>query len=920
MVICYRIKNRRALKCSWCLVLFAVIGFIFHLDAFNGNHYPGLISKIAPLARNALIERDEAAISNGLVPSDDFPEVPDCLFIRRESISACPPIENIVSDCTVRQCTLTFIGSCMQYSDAVNVRCVCEHYNDQTCSKTCRGDVQRYDYLAWLNVTCADLSGWTGLPSNWESNVFPFEVLEVGTSEADDSWDLDQQSYTNTDPNGTYNNGTYIDRTYNYGTPLCFNRSSPTFSDCLVDGSELRYANQGGEYSDDILYLDQSCFCTHRFDDFQQPDTGCETGIERTELLTWYNATCFNASVFPNEPSDWAKNLEFVDDSYIIQSDFDLPNCLGNASCTPRLNDTEVSCTSTRCKVDSAGNCTTTLVVERSCFCQDLSFAKSCPGRCDLSWQRYDYLHWLNKSCSSVPGWSGLPSNWTSLLHVQENELLPWHWSIQAIIPPANLTNSTLSPNDQHVCPSPAAKLGAYAAVNCVMAVVVPILGRRTVINRITFGRCGNPWSRKWFLTGVISIGLQVGSNTINAFYVRSVPGFRNVPILDLILLWCTRPRLAWLVIALVPVQADEAIYFSVAASSLTAEVVLQILGSVSMGRATNYGRLQHFYHAGHLAGAPHKTSVQIMYAGSLLWLINIGFALLAAWSSAMRVDDHIMSIKRRFTGPVRLAKKRAKAMRHQVDSLNNRVERRKNFWTMKSVQFLNLGSVVSEEIDKGLTNLVAADQVLHNRWYELMLEWQYMSKHLVEDSKALRKAEKENRRLSKKPPAARDQSEESKDDIERQQAMERVQKLQTSYLEIPLAQSKQVAENLRNILSSAVASAGKDSIEASLDRVGVRREEPVELGANIAEKRYRMGALDLFAHLERNWAVLAEDEHAILKETEILAEQWKAIHKSRAAEKEPSRRKGAEPQKRSRPGLRNYGPYVRLYGRRLLA
>jgi hypothetical protein len=144
-------------------------------------------------------------------------------------------------------------------------------------------------------------------------------------------------------------------------------------------------------------------------------------------------------------------------------------------------------------------------------------------------------------------------------------------------------------------------KLGAFAAVNAAMFLLVPVLGRRDVIQKLTKGFCGRRGSRMWFLTGPVAVVLHVMSNAIAASLIKSTPGFGAVNVGQLILLWCTRPRLAWMIVALLPWQAKEAIYFSVATSTLLAEVVLQGLGAYYTGIATNYARRQKFYLSGRL-------------------------------------------------------------------------------------------------------------------------------------------------------------------------------------------------------------------------------------------------------------------------------------------------------------------------------
>ena len=859
--------------------LICIVLLVLSISVSLAESLSVLLANDAEAATGSLLTRDEVPDGSQWVFQDDFPLVPICMVMGDNSTGDCPDVMDLFLKCSSEQCTKSLFGGCMETAVLTDEACICQHYSSNTCVHSCPGEVKRHQYSDWLNVVCAHLPGWTGLSSDWNVLSSPLEVLDVGSIE----WDH-KSGYEQYLESPTY--------TYTYRPPLCANEHCSAFDNCLANGSVVSATDMDGGFDNNTLYLDQSCFCTHTFDDFPYVCTGCDSDYDRTALLGWYNATCSNATGFPNMPADWASQLLFFTDNNIIQSNFSWPKCLGEAACTPGLNDTEVSCTSTRCQMDDTGNCTATLSVDRSCFCQDLSYDISCSGSCSLSWERKEKLQWLNQTCSSAPSWAGLPSNWTSLLNIQEDELLPWHWGVQIIESSTNITDSTGAPHSQHICPSTAAKLGAYAAVNVAIAFLVPILGRRTVINRLTFGLCGKPWSRMWPLTGAISNGLQLGSNLINAYYVKSVPGFEKVPIRELTLLWCTRPRLAWLIVALLPIQANEAMYFSVVASTLSAEIILQMLGSVYMGTAANYGRRQHFYIAGHLAKAPDGTNAQIMYAGALLWLVVIGYAILRAASSVLSVNDHIRSLKRKVAGPVRLSARRAKAMQRRANAIPERSKRRNGLLIEQYAYTRNSGESWLRELDEAFSSLTTADQLLDQRWRELGHEWRFMNKHMVEDPKTLEKAEKEVRRHDKELQLDQSQTRRSILDAKKRKAMETIDHIENSYYELPLAKRNELGEHYTRISSSLAASIGERSINTSLARIGVWREDLEAHGAGAADFDYQKATKKLFTHLKYNWSSLAKDESAVLKETQEIAAQWNKIYQKRVAERDSAETK----------------------------
>lgn len=215
--------------------------------------------------------------------------------------------------------------------------------------------------------------------------------------------------------------------------------------------------------------------------------------------------------------------------------------------------------------------------------------------------------------------------------------MIPWHWRLEPDIclPNVNYTEK---------CPSNAAKLGIFAAVNAAMLIATLILGRRTFINKLTCGWLGAAHSKWWFVSAIVVVALQLVSNLLNAILIRRVPGYSHISIGGLTMLWCTRPRVSWLAVLLISVSAEEAMYFSTAASSLLAEIILQMLGSYYMGVIANYGTKSHFYQ-GSLHDAQRMKYAQMMYAGSLLWLLVIAIAIGALAWSALHVNKVIAEV-----------------------------------------------------------------------------------------------------------------------------------------------------------------------------------------------------------------------------------------------------------------------------------
>lgn len=155
--------------------------------------------------------------------------------------------------------------------------------------------------------------------------------------------------------------------------------------------------------------------------------------------------------------------------------------------------------------------------------------------------------------------------------------MILWRWTIKSSND-SNIAYITRlgSIRATETCVSNEWKLGSFALVN-IAIFFAAFLSQRTSIYRIARGFLwhSHPWC--WFFKGTLIAALQLLANWFNVFLVQKTPGYEDVLVIQLILLWCSMPRLAWLTILLIGVQPFEAMNFSAAASSLFAEMILQL-------------------------------------------------------------------------------------------------------------------------------------------------------------------------------------------------------------------------------------------------------------------------------------------------------------------------------------------------------
>jgi hypothetical protein len=124
-----------------------------------------------------------------------------------------------------------------------------------------------------------------------------------------------------------------------------------------------------------------------------------------------------------------------------------------------------------------------------------------------------------------------------------------------------------------------------------------------------------------WFFKGILIATVTLLSNCLNGFLIRETLGYEGVPVVQLILLWCSLPRLRWLTIWPIAIQQSEAANLSTAAPSLLSELILQFLSLYSMFLAVKYGLENNFY-VRSLENAERGQSAKVMYYAALLWLI----------------------------------------------------------------------------------------------------------------------------------------------------------------------------------------------------------------------------------------------------------------------------------------------------------
>jgi len=126
--------------------------------------------------------------------------------------------------------------------------------------------------------------------------------------------------------------------------------------------------------------------------------------------------------------------------------------------------------------------------------------------------------------------------------NITQADLIPWDWSIT----PLDLSN--------HHCQPPSHILGVFAVVNVISSLLSLVCGNRILIKRVTCGYMGKSNSKWWAVTWVVQCGLMLGANAFNAWLTVSNSQYNlevAPKIWDLMLFYCTRPRLSWITLVI---------------------------------------------------------------------------------------------------------------------------------------------------------------------------------------------------------------------------------------------------------------------------------------------------------------------------------------------------------------------------------
>jgi hypothetical protein len=386
------------------------------------------------------------------------------------------------------------------------------------------------------------------------------------------------------------------------------------YSEALQSLIALGFETVGYDLTQRIIahgdYFDKHCFCKNFGIDLAvEPCSG--PGLAMTRERLWMRATCGSTSL----PNNWTDGLQTTTFDYIPIEHWYWPACVDDM---PKKVTTLLDrCTTDACELDSNGYCNVERAVDRACFCRNVRY-DTCKGSCHVFEKRIGYVNWLHGLCGGVEEWHGLPKHWAQLAAPIRLDMIPWKWRVKPS-EDLSLVSDEHSTSAQ-TCASTNWKLASLVAINNIPLLIGLLVSRRKAgmlaLHRLRFL---DPTS--WFSRGLMIAALHLLGNGFNALLIQTTPRYGKVPIVSLILLWCSLPRLNWFAILLQPAS------FVTVTSHLFAETILQSLTAFPMLATLNYG-WEHSFETNGMARLDGFWSAKLMYASALIWMVVVILAL----------------------------------------------------------------------------------------------------------------------------------------------------------------------------------------------------------------------------------------------------------------------------------------------------
>ncbi|CAI6340891.1 unnamed protein product [Periconia digitata] len=572
---------------------------------------------------------------NGWVDPEDLKPMPQCIAQQDPSTWL-----GAMSQCTAKQCTRHFGIICTRHQWLIQLSCLSTEFSSGVissympyCSRSILAKAQLY---SWIH----EITGRTWLVDVGDANdVQDLSPLSLAQGYAS----MAATRYAPACLTGSSSSQTM--EPFQHAMASCSFTSTPRhtgradrpweYREDLHSVIALEFETPGYDLTNRRIesgeYFDKDCFCSTFKLDPKKESCSEPRELKWTQEQLWMNATCGHTPHSKN----WTDSLKTIGYNYISPMDWkwpavDLPKQM--ISLAPEF-ETEA------CEIDSSGYCHVEPAIDRSKFCQKISY-HSCGASCQFFEARIKYVNWLHDLCGDVPDWHGLPGNWHRLAVPNTLDMLPWRWTVR----PHDSSNRVDENHSDYIIPGECASddhvVKNFVLIHVVI-VVASFYSQGIAIRQIARAFPWLSYQSSWLVKGIQVAALQLLGNWANAVFVQQTNRYEHVPVIQLILLWCSMPRITWLLFLLLGLRPWNKVNFSAAKSFLLAEMILQALSAYPMLLTINYGREHNFY-LRDLEDVKHSLLARIMYYGALMWLIIVAMTILWTVQIASRMNKMI--------------------------------------------------------------------------------------------------------------------------------------------------------------------------------------------------------------------------------------------------------------------------------------
>lgn len=567
----------------------------------------------------------------GWVNPEDLTPMPQCIAQQDQSAWL-----ETMTKCTGKRCTRHFGVFCTHHQWLTELTCLNAGFSFDVlrqylpyCSRSVLAKAQLYQWIheitgrTWF-IDVGDASGLQSLsPASLAKGYTSVDAIYKAPTCLSSSLSVPSMEHFR----AVIISCSFTSTTKHYGNaarPWEYNQQLGSMT--TLDFQTVGYTNLTGH---DIYYgdnfFDKDCFCKNFAMDLENEPCPGQEDLDLTEERLWMKSICGSQSL----PDNWKDQTRMIGFNYMLKDDWRWPTCVTDMP--KRVTDLPHQCAMDACEVDSNGFCRVRRSIDRACVCRSITY-ESCGGLCQFFETRREYVKWLHDLCGNVHNWNGLPNNWPRLAAPTTFDMIPWEWAVKSSINSTGTsvpTSDSSTPSEQ--CPSNEWKIRSLVIVN-IATLLAAVFSRTTNLHRIARGFLWLPHPHVWIVTGFYIAALQLLAYWFSAFLVQSTSGYEDVPIVELILLWCTLPRPAWFTIILIGVQPFRDINISAAASSLVAEIILQCISVYYMAWTVNYGWQHNLYFDG-MKGAERESQATTMYYGALAW----AFAVAVVFAQILR-------------------------------------------------------------------------------------------------------------------------------------------------------------------------------------------------------------------------------------------------------------------------------------------